>query len=93
MAIFSDTQGQLTPHSVVKSGRNSGDFMAVLRSTCKNENDPIKTEGARMLTRLYIDFSDAQGQLTPQSTLESSRNSNSSTHVWLFLLPARMRKI
>ena len=67
--------------------------MAVLRSTFKNENDPIKNEGARMLTRLYIDFSDAQGQLTPQSALESSRNSNSSTHAWLFLLPARMRKI
>ena len=24
--------------------------------TCKNEEDPIKSEGARVLTRLYIDF-------------------------------------
>ena len=35
--------------------------------TCKKEEDPIKNEGARVVTTLYIviDFSDAQGQLTP----------------------------
>ena len=33
----------------------------VVLVTCKNEEDPIKTEGARVLTTLYIDFSDAQG--------------------------------
>ena len=26
--------------------------------TCKNEEDPVKNEGARVLTRLYINFSD-----------------------------------
>ena len=31
---------------------------------CKNEDDPIKNEGARVVTTLFIDFSDAQGQLT-----------------------------
>ena len=40
--------------------------------TCKYEEDPIKNEGARVLTRSYIDFSDAQGQVTPQSLVESS---------------------
>ena len=44
--------------------------MAVLL-TCKNEKDPIKNEGTRVLTRLYIDFSHAQGQLAPQSMVES----------------------
>ena len=39
------------------------DFKAVL-ATCKNEDDPIKNESARVLTTLNIDFSDAQGQLT-----------------------------
>ena len=34
--------------------------------TCKYEEDPIKNEGARVLTRLYDVFSDAQGQLTPR---------------------------
>ena len=44
---------------------------------CKNE-DPIKNEGARVVTTLFIDFSHAQGQLTPQSVIESCRNSNPS---------------
>ena len=39
------------------------DFMVVLL-TCKNEEDPIKNRGARVLTTVYIDFSDAQGQIT-----------------------------
>ena len=33
----------------------------------KYEEDPIKNEGARGLTRFYDVFSDAQGQLTPKS--------------------------
>ena len=43
---------------------------------CKNEEDPIKNEGARVVTTLFINFSDAQGQLTPKSVMESCRNSN-----------------
>ena len=38
-------------------------------------------------------FSDAQGQLTPQSMVESGINSNSSEILWLSLLPASMKKI
>ena len=45
--------------------------------TCKNEEDPIKNEGARV-TSLLFDFSDAQGQLTPKSVVEFRRNSKSS---------------
>ena len=30
---------------------------------CKNEEDPIKNEGARVVTTLFIDFSDTQGQI------------------------------
>ena len=41
---------------------------------CKNEEDPIKNEGARVVTKLFIIFSDAQGQLTPKSVMESCRN-------------------
>ena len=47
-------------------------------AACKNEEDPIKDEGARMVTILFINFSDAQGQLTPKSVMESCRNSNPS---------------
>ena len=53
------------------------DYIVVL-VTCKNEENPIKIEGARVLTRLLFDFSDAQGQLTPKSVVEFSRNLNSS---------------
>ena len=37
---------------------------------CKNEEDPIKNEGARVVTTLIINFSDAQGQLSPKSVME-----------------------
>ena len=40
----------------------------VVLYTCKNEEDSIKNEDARVLTRLYDLFSDAQGQLTPVSS-------------------------
>ena len=60
---------------------------------CKNEEDQIENEGARVVTTLFIIFSDAQGELTPKSVMESSRNSNSSELLWLVLLSARMKKI
>ena len=52
--------------------------------TCKNKEDPIKNEGARVVTTLFINFSDAQGQLTPKSESEL---------LWLVLLSAGMKKI
>ena len=45
---------------------------------CKNGEDPIKNEGAGVVTTLFINFSDAQGQLTSKSVMESCPNSNSS---------------
>ena len=66
--------------------------------TCKNEEDPIKNEGARVLTiflpfnaSLWELFSYSQGQLTPQSVDEWGRHSNSSEIVWLPSLPARIK--
>ena len=53
------------------------DIMVVLH-TCKNEENLIKNEGARVLTRLYDIFSDAQGQITLKSAAEFCPNSNSS---------------
>ena len=41
---------------------------------CKNEEDPIKNEGAREVTTLIINFSDAQGELSPKSVMESSQD-------------------
>ena len=50
----------------------------VVHGTCKNEENPIKIEGARVLTSLLFDFSDAQGQLTLKSGVEFCRISNLS---------------
>ena len=50
----------------------------ILLVACKNEEDRIKNEGARVVTTLFINFSDAQGQLTPKSVMESCGISNSS---------------
>ena len=64
----------------------------VVLVTCKNKEDSIKNEGARVVTRLFLDFSDAQGQLTPKSEMESCQNSK-LIQAFMVLLPARMKKI
>ena len=58
--------------------------MAIL-VTSKYEKDPIKIEGARVATTQIIDFSNTQGQTTPQSEVGSGRNSNSSEILWMSL--------
>ena len=65
----------------------------VVLVTCKNEEDPIKNKSARVVTKLYIDFSDAQWQITPESVVVSGRNLISTMPSCMFLLPARMRMI
>ena len=50
----------------------------VVLHPCKNEEDLIKNENARVLKILYVVFSDAQGQLSLKSAMEFCRNSNSS---------------
>ena len=49
----------------------------VVLDSCKNEEDLIKNEGTRVLTTLYIIFSDAQWELTLQSVVGFGRFSNS----------------
>ena len=65
----------------------------VVLLTCKNKEDPIKNKGARVFTTLYINFSDAQGQITLESVLVSGRNWNSSKLSCTSLLPTRMKLI
>ena len=60
--------------------------------TCKYQEDPIKNEGARVDT-LYSNFSDAQGQITLQSLVRSGQISNSFEMLWMFSIPASMKKI
>ena len=61
--------------------------------TCKYKDDPIKNEGARVVTTLYINISDAQGQITLVFVVVSCRYLNSSKLSCMSLLPARMRMI
>ena len=98
MGNFQDAQGQVANKSQVGSCLILNPFkmlcVMVVLVTGKSEEDPIKNEGARVVSTLFIDFSDAQGQLTPKSVMESCQNSNSSKRLWLVvLLPARMKKI
>ena len=94
---FSNTQGQITPQSEVRSGRNSNSsemlWMSLLLPRLKKIEDPNKNEGARVVTTLKIDFSHSQGQITLQSRVESGSNSNSSEMLWLSLLLPSMKKI
>ena len=46
-----------------------------------------------MFTTLYINFSDAQGQITLELVVVSGQNLNSSKLLCMSLLPARMRMI
>ena len=66
--------------------------------TCKNEDDWIRNEGARVVTSFskYKSmgiFPDAKSQLTPQAKVRSDLISNSFEMLWISLLPARMKKI
>ena len=65
----------------------------VVLVTCKNEEDLIKKLGTRVFTTLYINVSDAQGQITLELVVVSGRNLNSSKLLCMSLLPARMRMI
>ena len=65
---------------------------------CKNEDDPIINEGLECSQHFFHYksmeiFSDAQGQLTPQSMVRSGRISNSSEMLWMSLLPESIKKI
>ena len=65
----------------------------VVLVTCKNEEDPMENIGARVFTTLYINFSDAQGQITLDLVVVSGRNLNSSRFLCMFLLTGRMKMI
>ena len=61
--------------------------------TCEYEEDSIKNEGARVVTTLHSDFSDAQGQITLVLVSVSGRNLNTSKLLCMSSFPARMRMI
>ena len=97
---FSDAQGQITLELVVVSGRNLNSSKLLCMSSlpakmrlielkmkeleCSQDFSHYKSMGI---------FPDAQGPLTPKSLVRSCRISNSFEMLWMFSLPASMKKI
>ena len=86
--------------SVVGSGQNSNSSKLLCMSSLPARMRMIDSKMKEL--EWSQDFSDyksmgifqiAQGQLTPQSLVRSGRISNSSEILWMFSLPASMKKI
>ena len=97
---FSDAQGHITLESVVVSGQiwNSSKLtcMSSLPARMKMIHTKLKELECSQDFSHYKPmgiFQYAQGQLTPQSLVESGPNSNLSEILWLSSLPASMKKI
>ena len=97
---FSDTQGQITLELVVVSDRNLNSSKLSCMSSLPARMRMIQSKMKEL--ECSQDFShyksmgifpDAQGQLTPQSLVRSGRISKSSEMIWMFSLPASMKKI
>ena len=82
---FADVQGQITLELVVVSGQNlsstklscMSSLPARMRMIDSKMKEPERSQGCFHYESMGI-FPDAQGQLTPQSLVRSSRISNSS---------------
>ena len=98
---FSDAQGQITLVLVLVSGRNLNSSklscMSSLPARMRMIDSKMKELECSQDFSNYKSmgiFPDAQGQLTPQSLVRSGRILNSSDEMlWMFSLPASMKKI
>ena len=85
---------------VVASGQISNSFKLLYMSSLPANIKRIRSEIAEKMWwhrfphyKSMGIFPDAQGQLTPQSLVRSGRILNSSEMLWMFSLPASMKKI
>ena len=97
---FSDAKGQITLVLVSVSGQNLNSSklscMSSLPARMRMIDSKMKELECSQDFPHYKSmgiFPDAQGQLTPQSLVRSGRISNSSEMLWIFSLPASMKKI
>ena len=92
---FSDAQGQITLVLVSVSGRNlnSSNLSCMSSLPARMRMIDSKMKEIECSQDFSHIFPDAQGQLTPQSFVRSGRLSNSSEMLWMFSLPASMKKI
>ena len=97
---FSDAQGQITLVLVSVSGLNLNSSklscMSLLPARMRMIDSKMKelewSQDFSHYKSMGI-FQDAQGLLTPQSLVRSGRILNSSKILWMFSLPASMKKI
>ena len=97
---ISDTQEQITLVLVVVSDRNLNSSklscMSLLPARMRIIDSKMKELKCSQNFSHYKsigNFPDTQGQLTPQSLVRSGRISNLSEMLWMFSLPASMKKI
>ena len=99
---FTDAQGQITLVLVSVSGRNLNSSklscMPSLPARMRMIDSKMKElecsqDFFHYSYKTMGIFPDAQGQLTPQSLVRSGRISNSCEMLWMFSLPASMKKI
>ena len=97
---FSDAQGQITLVLVSVSGRNLNSSkpscMSSLPARMRMIDSKMKELECSQDFSHYKSmgiFPDAQGQQTPQSLVRTGKISNSSEMLWMFSLPASMKKI
>ena len=82
MGIFPDAQGQLTLQSMVLYGQISNSVETLwLSSLPAKMKKMIKNRGARVFITLYINFSDALGQITLKLVAVSGRNLNKNSTI------------
>ena len=95
MRIFPDAEGQRTLQFLARSGRISNSFETLWLSVlpAKMKNIRSKMKALECSQHYNINFSDAQGQITPESVVVSGQNLNSSKLLCMSLLPARMTMI
>ena len=95
VGIFPDAQWQLTPQSLVRSGRisNSSEmlWMSLLPASMKMIRSKIEALECSQHYKSF--FSDTQGQITLELVMVSGRNLNSSKLSCMSSLPVRMRMI
>ena len=97
---ISDALGQITLESVVVSSRNWNSSKLSCMSLLPTRIKMIQTTMKEIEWSQHFYhyksmgiFQDAQGQLTPQSLVESGPNSRLSEILWLSSLPVSMKKI
>ena len=90
---FSDAQVQITLESVVVSSQNWNSSKLSCMRMIESKMKELECSQDFSHYKFMGIFPNARGQLTLQSLIESGPNSNLSEILWLYSLPASIKKI